>query len=464
MSKAIGSKVSASMPRPARTRAAVQESAAAERRVHGALLGYQPMRMKPVHFATSFFLALTGQAHRLEYLNKAAVPKSIPKDSRSVHDEYPAERLLPLLIEQGRMDAGVDIDSFRTLRSHLNAAFNNDGSALAAAFPPYKTFGADYSAPSLAYTSDSSKNHGHSGSFVTAVLGASVEGREALAAIRNLLELPAPPLAILGTPLLDDDNVEWEDKRDELYGVLDPARLDAVSTMMRDCTRAIGRLARNLERLRSTYALRYLIIGLCCWLFTYLMRQSGPQPMLLVDAQQGVNARIRAQSRASYARQLDQFATSYDRAHAAGDRGEVAESDWAVFASSTDSRQILDDHFRDLGVRIGIVQPRAAVAKHKHVELQADTVRALSLSLLENSEVLTMTDFADRLLATWCLCVGAGSEDAQLLRSSRLAPLDRDDDLRPNAIYFERFLVRLGLAVEPSDGLTLVALGADELI
>lgn len=452
------------MPNPVRTRAEIAESVAAERRVHGALLGYQPMRMKPVHFATSFFLALTGRSHRLEYLNKAAVPKSVAKDSRSIRDEYPAERLLPLLIDQGRVDPAIDLLSFRRLRSHLNAAYNNDGSALAAAFAPYKTFGADYSAPSLDFVSDSSKNHGYAGSFVIAVLGASEEGRAALDAIRSLLELPPPPLALLGAPLLDSEDEEWEDQRDALYGDLDTERLAAVSVMMLDGTAAIGRLAHNLARLRSTYALRYLVIGLCCWLFTYLMRQSGGEPLLLIDAQQGGNARIRAQSRASYARQLDRFATSYDRGRATGGRGELSEEDWTVFARSADSRQILDDHFRDLGVRIGIVQPRSAVAKHKHVELQADTVRALALSLLEEGEVLAMTEFADRLLATWCLCMGGGSEDAQRLRESRFTPLDRDDDLRPNALSFERLLVRLGLAVEPSDGLTLVALSVDELI
>lgn len=62
------------------------------------------------------------------------MPKSVPKDTRSVHGEYPAERLLPLLIDLNRVDAGMDLDSFRTLRLHLNAAYNNDGSALGAAF------------------------------------------------------------------------------------------------------------------------------------------------------------------------------------------------------------------------------------------------------------------------------------------------------------------------------------------
>jgi hypothetical protein len=60
--------------------------------------------------------------------------------------------------------------------------------------------------------------------------------------------------------------------------------------------------------------------------------------------------------------------------------------------------------------------------------------------------------------------VGAGPHDGELLRSNRFGPLDRDDDLRPNAVAFEALMIRLGLAVEPSDGLTLVAINAEELI
>ncbi len=44
------------MARARRTRAEQEADTAAERRVHGAILGYQPYRMKPVHFATSFLL------------------------------------------------------------------------------------------------------------------------------------------------------------------------------------------------------------------------------------------------------------------------------------------------------------------------------------------------------------------------------------------------------------------------
>ena len=452
------------MAKARRTSAERKERTAAERRVHGAILGYQPFRMKPVHFATSFLLALTGRYHRLEYLNKASVPKIAPKDSQRVRDEYPSDRLHSLLVELGKLDPSVDLESFRALRAHLNAAYNNDGSALAAVFPPYSTFGADYSAPSTRYISDKSKNHGYSGSFVIAVFQATAEGREALGRIRKLLELPPPPLAAFGEPLLDDLDEEWSDSHDELYGQIDPERLARVGSRMKDCTIAVGRLAANLERLRSSYAVRYMVIGLCCWLFAYMLRQGSDAPLLLVDALQGGNPRIRAQSRATYARALDLFSSSYDRAFTEDDGSSIPEDDWNVFAGSAEARQVLDEHFRDLGVRIGIVQPRSAVAKHKHVELQADTLRVLAFSLLEEDRVLTLPDFAAQLRSIWSIVVGAEASDGDVLRSNRFGPLDHDEDLRPNAAAFQALLVRLGLAVEPSDGLTLVAIDAEEVI
>ncbi len=452
------------MARPRRTRAERKAHTAAERRVHGAALGYQPYRMKPVHFATSFLLALTGHFYRLEYLNKASVPKTAPKDTKRVRDEYPSDRLHTRLVELGRLDSSVDLESFRTLRAHLNAAYNNDGSALSAVYPPYSTFGADYSAPSIRYISDQSKNHGYSGSFVVSVFEATAHGNDALEGIRRVLALPPPPLAALGEPLLDDVEEEWSDRRDELYGELDPDRLARIGSGMEDCTIAVGRLASNLERMRSSYSIRYMVLGLCCWLFAYIMRRRSDSSLLLVDALQGSNPRIRAQSRATYARALDLFSSSYDRAFEAPDGPGISRDDWNRFAGSAAGWQVLDDHFRDLGVRIGIVQPRSPVARYKHVELQADTIRVLAYSLLEEEQVLTLPQFAARLRSTWSITVGAEASDGDLLRANRFGPLDHDEDLLPNATAFQALLVRLGLAVEPSDGLALVAIDAEELI
>ena len=452
------------MARARRTAAQRKTDTDAVRRVHGAALGYQPFRMKPVHFATSFLLALTGRYYRLENLNKASVPKTAPKDGPRVRDEYPSDRLHPLLVDRGILDPSVDLEAFRTLRAHLNAAYNNDGAALSAVYPPHSTFGADYSAPSTRYISDRSKNHGYSGSFVLSVLEATPEGIETLGRIRRLLELPPPPLAAFGEPLLDDVAEEWCDRHDELYGEIDPERLARIGAGMEDCTIAVGRLAANLERLQSNYSMRYVVLGLCCWLFAYMLRQGSDSSLLLVDALQGGNPRIRAQSRASYARALDLFSSSYDRAFEDGNGSGIQENDWNVFAGSAEARQILDDHFRDLGERIGIVQPRSAVAKYKHVELQADTLRVLAYSLLEKDRVLTLPEFAAQLRRTWSIVVGAEAVDGDVLRANRFGPLDQDEDLLPNATAFQALLVRLGLAVEPSDGLTLVAIDAEELI
>ena len=77
---------------------------------------------------------------------------------------------------------------------------------------------------------------------------------------------------------------------------------------------------------------------------------------------------------------------------------------------------------------------------------------------------MTLPEFAAQLRETWSVVVGAQAADGDDLRAHRFGPLDQDEDLIPNATGFQALLVRLGLAVEPSDGLTLVAIDAEELI
>lgn len=441
----------------------IRDAAAAQRRIYGAALGYQPMRMKPVHFATSFVLALTGRAYRLELLNKASVPRATPKAGSRVVDEYVAENLLPVLVADGRVAPGMDEASFRLLRSHLNAAFNNDGGALGPGFAPHKTFGVDYSAPTVRYVCALSKNHGLSGTFVARVLGATEAGRAVLDACRAVLELPPPPLEALGRPLLDDDAEDWIDAYDDQFGDPDPALLGVHAQTMQPRTEALARLLATLLRDRSVYAVRYMVLGVCLWLFSYLMLRRSGDPILLLDAMEGRNVRVRAQSRATYARELDRFAHSFD-AWRAGEGSLAAANDWEVFASSSEARKVVEDHFRDLGVRIGVVQPRAPAARRKHIELQADTLRVLAMSVLEEGEVVSVVEFADRLRSVWRICSGSAPGDLDLLRSRGFGPLDADEDLEPNARAFHDLLVRLGLAVSPSDGLTLCALRAGEVL
>lgn len=450
-------------PMPDQQNPSGSDVSAAQRRIYGAALGYQPMRMKPVHFATSFVLALTGRAYRLELLNKASVPRATPKAGSRIVDEYVAENLLPVLVEEGRLAPGIDETSFRLLRSHLNAAFNNDGGALGPGFAPHKTFGVDYSAPTVRYVCAMSKNHGHSGSFVARVLGATEAGRSVLDACRAVLELPPPPLEALGRPLLDAEPEEWFDRYDELFGDPDPALIGAHAATMAPRTEALARMLATLLRERSVYAVRYMVLGVCLWLFSYLMLRRAGDPILLLDAMEGRNARVRTQSRATYARELDRFARSFDDWRE-GEGADAGAMEWDAFATSSEARKVVEDHFRDLGVRIGVVQPRAPAARRKHIELQADTLRVLAMTLLDEGEVVSVVEFADRLRSVWHVCSGSAPDDLDHLRSRGFGPLDADEDLEPNARAFQGLLVRLGLAVSPSDGLTLCALRAGEVI
>lgn len=43
---------------------------------HFEALGYEPLRMKPAHFASGFFIAVTDKVFANELLNKVAVTKT----------------------------------------------------------------------------------------------------------------------------------------------------------------------------------------------------------------------------------------------------------------------------------------------------------------------------------------------------------------------------------------------------
>ncbi|MBZ4195023.1 MAG: hypothetical protein LAE24_12085, partial [Candidatus Contendobacter sp.] len=140
-------------------------------------LGYIPLRMKPVHFATSFLLSLHRSYRSLVLLNKAANPKI---EEKCAGDEYVAENLYQQLTQnnQSIIDSVIDIDALKLLRNHLNVAYNNDGSAMGAAFKPHSTHGCDYSTPSLSYLGNDSKNHGNAGALVWLILNATTTGQQ----------------------------------------------------------------------------------------------------------------------------------------------------------------------------------------------------------------------------------------------------------------------------------------------
>ena len=431
-------------------------------RIHGLSLGYIPHRMKPVHLANNFMLNLTGRPYKLELLNKVSNPKATQvRDG----DQYVSSELRPLLIDGGQLSEKITPEEFKLLRSHLNAAYNNDGAAMAAEFAPYKTFGSDYSSPSLDYVTKSSKNHGHCGSFVHKILRATKPGMEFLNDCDSIIQKNMPPTYELGRPLLDDEPDEWEDPYEEVFdGVISKQRLVAISSRMKLQTEALQRLAKNLANKNTNYAARYLMIGVSCWVFSYLNRfRLDREPLLFMDCTGGQNTRVRSQSRFSYSQQVQSFCETYSYWYSSEGKARIVKSDWDSFVSDSALIESLESHYRDLGVRVGVIQPRAHQVSKKHFDLDADSLRVMAMSLLSKDEIVTFPEFANRLAEVWNCCVGARPDDLQELQKVGLGHLDLDDDLEVNAAEFRGLMVRLGLAVEPSDGLALCGLNLGDL-
>lgn len=443
----------------------VKESAKDQRSIVNALykesLGYVPMRMKPVHFATSFLLCLHQHYFRLELLNKAANPKA---EEKSAGDEYVADNLYQQLIEarQPIIDSSVNIDSLKLLRNHLEAAFNND-KAMYAAFYPYKTHGCDYSTPCLGYLGNLSKNHGNAGALVWLALNSTADGKQFLALAKDIANKVEGPAAALGSPFLVDQEEKYEEEISRLCGDPSLELLAAISELMKPQTKALLRLAKNLHNHTSSYALRKLILGVGSWLLIYQIRRipSTGETIFFCDFAGEIRPQLRTQAMACYATQLGLFGKSVRLWLNINPEKITEEVEWVVENLDVNISKELEDHFRDFSERIGWVQPRSGTQR-KYFRAVPDTLSVLLLSVLDQNEVCTMDEVAARLREHWCLVVGLLPEDHAILRQHGYTPLDEDADLRVNRDSFKRLAIHLGFAWEPSDGLVLFSLTPEQ--
>ncbi len=435
---------------------------AAARRVHFAALGYQPMRMKPVHFATNFFLTLSPQTYRLELLNKTVVVK--PKGSNQ-KDEYVTENLRPLLIQNGVLAETVSEHDFAALRRQLSGVLDNDGSAVYATYAPYKPFSSDYTLSSQRLLTAYSKNHGYSGSFLNRVLKTTQPGRDVLRAAKTFLEAGVLPAEKLLEPLMEklEEADEWQDDYDIQFGQLSSERLRYLAAMMAPQTKALAQLVVNLKTESAPSSLRHLVIGLCSWLLIYLhkVHKDGEIPALFMDLLQGQNRRVRALSCYIYARERDRFYQSYYQLRKKK-KLTVSKKDFSALEDL--GFKILEQHYSDLAVRIGFVQPRAHQGRKKHFELQPDTLRTLVMSVLSSTAVVPLEKLCSALRETWGVVAGGCPDDQEYLAARGLKGINEDEDLEVNRDALKQLLMRLGMAVEPSDGLVLCGIDEEALL
>jgi hypothetical protein len=426
--------------------------------LYGAAFGFNTdRRVKPVHFATGFFVSLLGRNYKDELLNNVVAFS----DGKDLTGNYALENLHPELLRSGKMDAGISKRDLHTLRKHLRCLAGNDE----AVFPAYAEkagFGCDYSTASHDILTRTKDNDGFAGHFTHAVLETTDDGRFILEFAKRCLSVPNPTLREIFRPLLEEEHTE-EDSASRYagrFGELDAKRVKNIAKRMATQTQALRTLCENTDTLAATETkLRFLIIGLCLWLFRYLMEESkgdSKQPFaLLADVTGDSRSRMRAQSRWSYARLREALIEGFADFAAAG-RFEECQDAWDYVKSEQQGRPKFEEFYRELALRSGLAQPRASRIPAKHFEPQPDTLRVLVLSVLPVGDgFISLSELLNRLYHAWGLVFGGRPQDADMLGELGYVGLDQDRDLTPNANALVAFLADLGLATQFSDGLVM---------
>jgi len=423
--------------------------------------------MKPVHFATGFFLSIRERSYRLELLNKMVCHSS---NRKGLQGDYTHERMYEMLQENDLISSEISEGDLKILRMQLNGVVDNDD-AVFPAFRPYSEFGVDYTVLSdrLLFDSKSHRKDGYAGHFIHQILSNSSEGQFIIEFAKKCISTHETPLERLIEPLLEkeDDAIDWQNPYQNVFGELSNDRINEITRLMERETKSIKILCNNLEGFASHETkLRGLVIALCSWLFIYDIKVSNfgkNTHLLLMDFLGGKNNRIRASSQNSFSLQREKFYQSYLNLRELGTL-DFEDSIFIKSAKKSVDFSFLDDHFLDLAVRIGFAQPRAMQVRRKHFELQPDTARILLMSVIPKNEIVPFDQVALDLRDVWGICIGSCPDDQNLLQNHGFIGLDHDTDLEPNTSAFIELLKKLNLAIEPSDGLVLCAPNPEDLL
>lgn len=430
-------------------------------KLYGAAFGFNTdRRVKPVHFATGFFLAVTGRNYKQRDLN-FTIALSARKEPEG---KYALAALREHLIEAGRIAGSIEARELHLLRSHLHAVADNDD-AVYPMFGAKAGFGSDYSSSSAQLVSRTKDNDGFLGQFVKSVLEKSPDGMAILHAAETWLKTQGATTDELLAPLLDPESEEMDLSHVSVtkLGEVEVDRLENISNLLALETAAIRKLCDNCARLPVESRLRNLVIGLGCWVASYFRRfrfntLDSPLP-LLVDMTNGASSRMREQSRWSYSRFRETVVDSFAALAETSAFADCQEA-WEYVQRELQGRPKVEEFFRELLIRNGLAQPRGGRVNAKHFELQPDTFAVLALSIIDKDEGLVpLPDFFERMFTTWGLAFGGRSTDADALTSHGYFGLDERSDLSANVESTTDLLINLGFARKYSDGLVLCEIG-----
>lgn len=440
-----------------------------KKQAHHEAFGYEPLRMKPAHFASGFFAALADRTYANELLNKVAVTRT----TRGLLEDYAPEAVVERLRQESKIGPTMTQAKVELLRMQVNGVVNNDA-AMYAAFRPYRQKGNDYTFFSRRMLTRASRTDGYAGYFVALVLGQCDAGRRVLGFARSLLEESPGTLDRFVAPLLDEEEAEESGLAERYrreYGVFEASRLAEVAEVMRAQTEALARLCTNLVDYSHYRRVRYFVVGLLAWLMAHILCTAtvlAAEPLLLFDFVGDKDGPIRSQSRTCYARLRERVRGAYVDLASAG-RFSEDPVEGGVFGRKNrkdeNDFRFLEQHFGDLALRMGYAQPRASRVPQKHFEFQPDTLRALMLSILDRdaARAITLYEVCAELRATWRIVVGGGGADSEILRQHGYFGFD-ESELRENATAFAERLKELNLAAEPSDGLVLCSRDVGEVL
>ena len=196
-----------------------------KKQAHFEAFGYEPLRMKPAHFASGFFMALSGGVHANELLNKVAVTKA----NKGLLEEYaPEERSGSRLRKDKLIAETMTQADVELLRIQVNGVVNNDD-AMYPAFRPYRPKGNDYTFISPRVLTRANRTDGYAGHFVATVLAATRAGREVLEFARAVSAESPGTLEHFLNPLLphgEGESAELAENYGGKYGELTPARIE----------------------------------------------------------------------------------------------------------------------------------------------------------------------------------------------------------------------------------------------
>jgi hypothetical protein len=429
------------------------------RPLYGAGFGFNTdRRVKPVHFATGFFVSLLGRQYGQRILNQTVAFS----EGKDLEGDYALPNLHKLLLTKNLISSSIGMADLQVLRKHLRCLVNNDGGVYAA-YAEKGGFGCDYTTAAADVLTRLKDNDGFSGFFVFSVLNQTSNGKSVLDFAKTWLSQPNSTWRQIIAPLLDNDfsdedsAVRYENKR---LGVLDNKRLRQIAKRMSVQTGALEKLCQNADVLTASESkLRVLVIGLCLWLFRYLINEGVEDPaingIVLIDMLGDSSSKMRAQSRWSFARLREELIEGFSRFQSKG-RFENCEEAWVYVQKQMGGRPKFEEFYRELALRGGWAQPRASRIAAKHFELQPETLRVAVMSVLTAEEGMTpITNLLDRLFANWGFCFGGRPDDGIALAELGYTGLDQDQDLTPNTEALITLLYDLGLAMRFSDGLVM---------